>query len=135
MNDADLLQIFVRGEDSRHQFKRDETNADSITMKLAVFANSGGGLLLPGVGDNGRVTGLDATDVRRLNQLISNAASQNVCPPIHSISDLLGSVLHDARHLDNEDICGALLEQYQRTWPPSSAICGMCRRCAVKSAE
>jgi hypothetical protein len=30
-------------------------------------------------------------------------------------------VLHDARHLDNEDIGGSLLEQYQRTWLSSSA--------------
>lgn len=31
-----------RGEDSRHQFKRDETNADSIAAELTAFANSGG---------------------------------------------------------------------------------------------
>ena len=45
MNEADLLQILARGEDSRHQFKRDETNADSIAAELTAFANSGGGLL------------------------------------------------------------------------------------------
>ena len=48
MNEADLLQILARGEDSRHQFKRDETNADSIAAELTAFANSGGGLLLLG---------------------------------------------------------------------------------------
>ncbi|PZP60758.1 MAG: transcriptional regulator, partial [Delftia acidovorans] len=74
MNEADLLPILARGEDSRHQFKRDETNSDSIAAELAAFANSGGGLLLLGVDDNGKVTGLDAANVRRLNQLISNAA-------------------------------------------------------------
>ncbi|MDR0779702.1 MAG: hypothetical protein LBF16_03280 [Pseudomonadales bacterium] len=46
MNGPDLQQILARGEDSRHQFKRDETNADSIAAELAAFANSGGGLLL-----------------------------------------------------------------------------------------
>ena len=35
MNEADLLPILARGEDSRHQFKRDETNADSIAAELA----------------------------------------------------------------------------------------------------
>ena len=70
MNEAELLSILARGEDSRHQFKRDETNADSIAAELAAFANSGGGLLLLGVDDNGKVTGLDAVNVRRLNQLI-----------------------------------------------------------------
>jgi hypothetical protein len=29
-----LVPILVRGEDSRHPFKRDETNADSVTAEL-----------------------------------------------------------------------------------------------------
>jgi len=87
MTEADLLQIVERGEDSRHQFKRDETNADSIAAELAAFANSGGGVLFLGVEDKGRVAGLDAANVRRLNQLLSNAASQNVRPPIHPTTE------------------------------------------------
>ena len=87
MNEADLFQILERGEDSRHQFKRDETNADSIAAELAAFANSGGGLLLLGVDDDGNVAGLDAAGVRRVNQLISNAASQNVRPPVHPLTE------------------------------------------------
>jgi predicted HTH transcriptional regulator len=87
MNEADLLQILERGEDSRYQFKSDETNADSIAAELAAFANSGGGQLLLGVADGGNVVGLDATNVRRLNQLLSNAASQNVRPPIHPTTE------------------------------------------------
>ena len=74
MTAVELLEILRRGEDSRHQFKRDETNADSVAAELAAFANSGGGMLLLGAGDDGSVIGLDATNVRRLNQLISNAA-------------------------------------------------------------
>ena len=87
MNEAEFQSILARGEDSRLQFKRDETNADSIAAELAAFANSGGGLLLLGVDDNGKVTGLDAVNVRRLNQLISNAASQNVRPPVHPTTE------------------------------------------------
>src|SRR5580765_206420 len=87
MNEADLLQILARGEDSRHQFKRDETNADSIAAELAAFANSGGGVLFLGIEDKGRVAGLNAANVRRLNQLLSNAASQNVRPPIHPTTE------------------------------------------------
>jgi predicted HTH transcriptional regulator len=87
MNEAQLLSILARGEDSRHQFKRDETNADGIAAELAAFANSGGGLLLLGVDDNGSVAGLNSADVWRLNQLISNASSQNVRPPIHPTTE------------------------------------------------
>ena len=83
MTEADLLQALARGEDSRHQFKRDATNADGMAAELAALANSGGGKVFLGVADDGSIAGLDAADVRRLNQLISNAASQHVRPPLH----------------------------------------------------
>src|SRR5690606_15182197 len=87
MEAAELLTILARGEDSRHQFKRDLTNADGVAAELAAFANSGGGQLFVGVNDDGTIAGLGAADVRRLNQLVSNAASQSVRPPIHPVTD------------------------------------------------
>jgi predicted HTH transcriptional regulator len=83
MTESDLLRILARGEDSRHQFKRDATNADGMAAELAALANSGGGTVFLGVADDGSIAGLDAAAVRRLNQLISNAASQHVRPPLH----------------------------------------------------
>lgn len=83
MTEADLLQALARGEDSRQQFKRDATNADGMAAELAALANSGGGTVFLGVADDGIIAGLDAAAVRRLNQLISNAASQHVRPPLH----------------------------------------------------
>lgn len=41
MNEAEPFQIVARGEDSRHQFKSDETNADAIAAKLAASINNG----------------------------------------------------------------------------------------------
>jgi ATP-dependent DNA helicase RecG len=83
MTETDLLQTLARGEDSRQQFKSDTTNADSMAAELAALANSGGGTVFLGVADDGSIAGLDAAAVRRLNQLISNAASQHVRPPLH----------------------------------------------------
>ncbi len=87
MEAAELLAILARGEDSRHQFKRDLTNADGVAAELAAFANGGGGRLFVGVEDDGRIVGLDAGGVRRLNQLLANAASQNVRPPLHPVTE------------------------------------------------
>jgi len=70
------------GEDSRRQFKQDVTNADSLAAEMAAFANSEGGTIFLGVADDGTLPGLDKEDVARLNQLISNAASQNVRSPL-----------------------------------------------------
>lgn len=87
MNQNQLLKTLTRGEDSRHQFKRDATNADGLAAELAAFANSGGGWLFLGVNDDGSIAGLDGTAVRRLNQLLSNAASQHVRPPVHPLTE------------------------------------------------
>ena len=86
MNDDELSAILACGEDSRHQFKTDLSHADSMALELIAFANTAGGQLIIGVADGGRVSGLDAADVARLNQLLSNAASQNVRPPINPVS-------------------------------------------------
>lgn len=49
---------------------------------MVAFSNSGGGMICIGVTDNGAIAGLEPNDVARLNQLISNAASQSVRPPV-----------------------------------------------------
>lgn len=49
---------------------------------MAAFANSDGGTIYLGVADDGSCPGLDKADVARINQLISNAASQLVKSPL-----------------------------------------------------
>lgn len=87
MDETALLRQLAHGEDSRRQFKRDVTNADALAAELAAFANSGGGQLFLGVNDDGSVAGLDAVAVQRLNQLLGNAASQHVRPPVHPLTE------------------------------------------------
>lgn len=86
MSGVDLLRQLALGEDSRRQFKRDVTSADALAAELAAFANSGGGTLYIGVNDDGSVAGLSASSLRRLNQLLSNVASQHVRPPVHPLT-------------------------------------------------
>ncbi len=86
MTPSEVTAIIARGEDSRHQFKRDFTNAESMAAELAAFANMGGGLLLVGVCDDGSTAGLTTGDIGRLNQILSNAASQHVKPPVNPLS-------------------------------------------------
>ena len=74
METTELLEAVVRGEDSRHQFKEDVTNATSLAAEIVAFANSGGGQIFIGVADDGGIHELDVAAVGRLNQLISNTA-------------------------------------------------------------
>ena len=82
MNKRGLQQLVRLGEDSSRQFKADVTNPDSLAAELVAFSNSRGGTILIGVADDGTLVGLSAQDVRRINQLIGNAATQGVRSPI-----------------------------------------------------
>ncbi|MDL2313637.1 putative DNA binding domain-containing protein [Desulfovibrio sp. OttesenSCG-928-C14] len=82
MDAAALLAQIARGEDSTRQFKADIRNAESLASEMAAFANSEGGTLFLGVADDGSAPGLSRVDVNRVNQLISNAASQLVRSPL-----------------------------------------------------
>ena len=82
MRKRELERLVRLGEDSSRQFKADVTNADSLAAELVAFSNSRGGTILIGVADDGTMVGLSAQDVRRLNQLIGNAATQGVRSPI-----------------------------------------------------
>jgi len=77
-----LLEQIALGEDSSRQFKVDVKNPDSLAAEIVAFANAEGGRILIGVDDDGEATGLVAADVRRINQLIGNVASQFVRSPI-----------------------------------------------------
>jgi ATP-dependent DNA helicase RecG len=79
---ANLSAIVARGEDSTRQFKADIRNADSLAAEMAAFANTEGGTIYIGVADDGTVPGISRKDVTRVNQLISNAASQLVRSPL-----------------------------------------------------
>lgn len=82
MTITELQTIVARGEDSSHQFKSDVRNVDSLASEMAAFANTNGGTILIGVADDGSMPGLSREDVTRINQLVSNAASQHVRSPL-----------------------------------------------------
>jgi ATP-dependent DNA helicase RecG len=85
MEAIELIELITRGEDSRTQFKKrqDITNAKSLAGEMAAFANSKGGRILIGVADDGSVIGLSTEDIRKINQLISNTATDCVRPSIN----------------------------------------------------
>jgi len=83
MEPTELLTIIGSNEDGEHQFKSDVRNVDSLAAEMVAFSNSGGGKILIGVANEGQIAGLSREDIGRINQLVSNAASQSVHPPIN----------------------------------------------------
>lgn len=82
MKRSNLLVQIALGEDSTRQFKADVKNAESLASEMAAFANTNGGTIFIGVADDGLTPGLSGQDVARINQLISNGASQLVRSPL-----------------------------------------------------
>lgn len=83
METVEIMQILSQGEDSQNQFKKNINNADSLAAEMVAFSNGQGGSIFIGVDDDGSISGLTKEDIQRLNQMVSNAASQNVTPAIN----------------------------------------------------
>lgn len=82
MNIQILKQEIIAGEDSQHEFKVDINNPDSLAAEITAFANAKGGNIYIGIDDYGQIIGLRSEDVRRINQMISNVASQHIKSPV-----------------------------------------------------
>lgn len=90
MDAAEVLELVARGEDTQLQFKRDLNNPDQTAAEIAAFANTKGGKLLIGVDDaKHTIIGLSSQDVKRINQLVSNASSQCVHEPVYPSSQVV----------------------------------------------
>ncbi len=87
METTELIDLLSRGEDSRQQFKADMTNADALAGEIVALSNTAGGRIFIGVNDDGSVRGLYGADLARLNQLVANAASQNVRPAVNPVTE------------------------------------------------
>ena len=88
MEIIELIEIIARGEDSKHQYKANIHNIDSLAAEIVAFSNSGGGKIIIGVEDKSWVVvGLTPNDINRLNQLVANAATQSVRPPVNPITE------------------------------------------------
>ncbi len=85
----EVIEIASIGEDSKHQFKSDFSNPASLTAEIVAFCNSRGGYIFIGIDDDGNIVGLTRDRVSALNQMISNASSQMVHPPVNPITELL----------------------------------------------
>lgn len=87
MNIRELIANVQRGEDSRNQFKVDVTSPDALAAEVVAFLNADGGTIFIGVDDVGTLVGLDADGVRRINQMVSNVASQCIKNPVALVTE------------------------------------------------
>ena len=82
MDEWQIAERIELGEDSTTQFKENIRNNTSLAEEMVAFSNAMGGLILVGVTDTGDIQGISADDVRRINNMVSNVASEHIKPPI-----------------------------------------------------
>lgn len=82
-NSIDILTLITGGETEAIEFKRTIDNPESIAGEIVAFANSDGGLLLFGVEDDGKVSGL--SDANSTFQSLTNLCRDRCIPPVSPI--------------------------------------------------
>ncbi|MCW2118044.1 RNA-binding domain-containing protein [Flavobacterium sp. 7A] len=83
MDALELLDLIQKGESSVVQFKVRVNDAYKIGTEMVAFSNTKGGLIIIGIDDKtGDIQGLSFEEIAQTNQLLSNAASDNVKPQI-----------------------------------------------------
>ena len=83
METIELLDIISKGESSAVQFKERVNDAYKIAIEMVAFSNSKGGLIIIGVNNKtGALNGLSFEEIETTNELLVNAASDNVKSPI-----------------------------------------------------
>jgi len=84
MDELEILDRLLCGEDSKNQFKEDIFNDESLAAEMVAFSNSKGGRIFVGINDkDNQIKGLTTEQIHRFNQKISNTASQKVHPAIN----------------------------------------------------
>lgn len=87
MEASEVIERIQRGEDSKTQFKETISHVNQLAQEFVAFSNSEGGLLFIGIRKTGEIAGLSFSEIERINQHISNAASQHVKAPIAPLTE------------------------------------------------
>jgi Predicted transcriptional regulator containing an HTH domain and an uncharacterized domain shared with the mammalian protein Schlafen len=83
MTQTELKQLISQGETSSVQLKERITDAYKVGTELVAFSNTKGGLLIICVDDKtGNIKGLSFEELQYTNNLLANAASENIKPTI-----------------------------------------------------
>ena len=88
--DEQIRQQLRLGEDSRWEFEQIEFNGNTLTSprresladELGAFANAGGGVLLCGVSDDGRIHGMTREQMEALDSLLVEVSTDTIEPAL-----------------------------------------------------
>jgi len=83
MDELELLQRIEQGENATTEFKVECPHRDKLAQTLSAFANSHGGILIIGVGDDKEIVGLTHDELEESADRVVEICQDLVKPPIH----------------------------------------------------
>ncbi|HOJ04010.1 MAG TPA: putative DNA binding domain-containing protein [Bacteroidota bacterium] len=86
MDEFELRNQILLGEDSTRQFKREPSADAKMVGEIVAFANSGGGRMFIGVEKNGHIAGLTGEEAEKIGEDMAAMAWNSVRPPFSILS-------------------------------------------------
>ncbi len=86
MEEFELRNQILLGEDSTRQFKREPSVDEKMAREIVAFANSGGGRIFVGVEKDGTIKGLSGAEAEKVGEEMAKIAWQRVKPPFSILS-------------------------------------------------
>jgi len=86
MEEFELRNQILLGEDSTRQFKREPSEDEKMAREIVAFANSGGGRIFIGVEKDGSIRGLSGAEAEKVGEDMAKVAWQRVKPPFSILS-------------------------------------------------
>jgi ATP-dependent DNA helicase RecG len=81
MEEFELRNQLLLGEDSTRQFKREPSADVKMAAEIVAFANSGGGVIFVGVEKDGSIAGLTGKEAEEVGENLAKVAWDSVRPP------------------------------------------------------
>jgi ATP-dependent DNA helicase RecG len=81
MEEFELRNQLLLGEDSTRQFKREPSADVKMAGEIVAFANSGGGVIFVGVEKDGTIAGLSGKEAEEVGENMAKVAWDSVRPP------------------------------------------------------
>ena len=86
MEEFELRNQILLGEDSTRQFKREPSADAKMAGEIVAFANSGGGRIFVGVEKDGSIAGLTGEEAEKVGEDMAKIAWDSVRPPFSILS-------------------------------------------------
>lgn len=91
MEEFELRNQILLGEDSTRQFKREPSADAKMAGEIVAFANSGGGRIFVGVDKDGTIRGLSSVDAEKVGEDLAKVAWDGVRPPFSILSKAIAT--------------------------------------------